>query len=72
MSTEPSAPSTMSSTMSGATPSTVPGTPPPANAKSPLPGWLLWFFLGGLGAHRFYFGKMGSGLAMAGLWLHRW
>lgn len=47
-----------------------PGVPsPPATAKAPLPGWLLWFFLGGLGAHRLYFRKMGSGLGMAGLWL---
>src|SRR5690606_31581470 len=69
MFTEQSAPSTMSSATPNETPSTVPGTPPPAIAKSPLPGWLLWFFICGLGAHRFYFGKMGSGLGMAGLWL---
>lgn len=26
--------------------------------------YLLWFFLGVFGAHRFYFGKTGSGVAM--------
>ncbi len=26
--------------------------------------YLLWFFLGAFGAHRFYFGKIGSGVAM--------
>lgn len=28
---------------------------------------LLWFFLGGLGAHRFYLGKVPSAIAMLGL-----
>ena len=27
-----------------------------ANAKQPLIMWLLWLFLGGFGAHRFYLG----------------
>lgn len=26
--------------------------------------YILWLFLGGLGAHRFYLGKTGSGIAM--------
>ncbi|MFN3366849.1 MAG: TM2 domain-containing protein, partial [Exiguobacterium mexicanum] len=26
--------------------------------------YLLWFFLGGFGAHRFYFKKTGTGIAM--------
>jgi len=34
------------------------------NAKRPVVAWLLWAFLAGFGAHRFYFGKTGSGLAM--------
>ncbi|WP_236634596.1 TM2 domain-containing protein [Exiguobacterium sp. SL-10] len=29
--------------------------------------YLLWFFLGGFGAHRFYFKKTGSALAMLAL-----
>jgi TM2 domain-containing membrane protein YozV len=36
-------------------------------AKSIGAAYLLWFFLGGLGAHRFYLGKKGSGLAMLAL-----
>jgi len=35
--------------------------------KSPAVAWALWFFLGGFGAHRFYFGKVKSGAGMAGL-----
>lgn len=35
--------------------------------KSMAIAYLLWFFLGGLGAHRFYLGKFSSGLAQAGL-----
>lgn len=37
------------------------------DAKSPLLAYLLWIFLGGLGIHRFYLGKSGSGLAMLAL-----
>lgn len=33
-------------------------------APSPLAAYLLWFFLGMLGAHRFYLGRWGSGLLM--------
>lgn len=39
------------------------------SGKSPAVAWALWFFLGGVGAHRFYFGNMKSGFGMAGLWL---
>lgn len=35
-----------------------------ANKKSPLIAYLLWFFLGMLGAHRFYLGRTGSAIAM--------
>jgi TM2 domain-containing membrane protein YozV len=34
-----------------------------ANKKSLFVAYLLWFFLGGIGAHRFYNGKTGSGVA---------
>jgi TM2 domain-containing membrane protein YozV len=32
--------------------------------KSIVIAYLLWFFLGGIGAHRFYLGYNGSGIAM--------
>ena len=32
--------------------------------KSVAATWLLWFFLGELGAHRFYLGRIGTGIAM--------
>lgn len=35
--------------------------------KSTLVAYLLWFFLGGFGVHRFYLGKTGSGAIMLGL-----
>jgi TM2 domain-containing membrane protein YozV len=35
-----------------------------ANRKSVLVAYLLWFFLGGFGLHRFYLGRIVSGLAM--------
>ena len=35
-----------------------------ANKKSALVAYLLWFFLGWAGAHRFYLGKIGSAIAI--------
>ena len=35
-----------------------------ANKKSLLVAYLLWWFLGIFGAHRFYLGRTGSGVAM--------
>jgi TM2 domain-containing membrane protein YozV len=35
-----------------------------ANKKSPFIAYLLWFFLGGLGGHRFYAGRTGSAIAL--------
>ncbi len=32
--------------------------------KSTGTTWLLWFFLGGIGGHRYYLGKTGSAIAM--------
>jgi len=46
----------------------------PATDKRILPAFLLCFFVGWLGAHRFYVGKVGTGIAMLftlgglGLW----
>ena len=40
-----------------------------AQKRSPLIAYLLWFFLGYLGIHRFYLGRTGSGIAMLGLLL---
>lgn len=36
-----------------------------SDQKSILLAYLLWFFLGGIGAHRFYLGYNNSGIAMA-------
>ncbi|MBP2236146.1 TM2 domain-containing membrane protein YozV [Sinorhizobium kostiense] len=36
-------------------------------AKSIGVAYLLWLFFGGLGAHRFYIGRIGSGLAILAL-----
>lgn len=38
-------------------------------AKDKLIAYLLWFFLGGLGFHRFYAGNIKSGVAMVALFL---
>lgn len=35
--------------------------------KSTTVAYLLWFFLGGVGAHRFYLGKPGTALGMLAL-----
>ncbi len=35
-----------------------------ANKKSVLISYLLWFFLGGFGGHRFYNGRTGSAVAI--------
>lgn len=40
-----------------------------ANKKSTVVAYLLWFFLGWLGAHRFYLGYVTSGLILLALWL---
>ena len=34
--------------------------------------YLLWLFIGGLGAHRFYLGRPGSALLMLGLSIVAW
>jgi len=41
-------------------------------AKSVGAAYLLWFFLGTLGAHRFYLGKTGSGVAQLILFVLGW
>jgi TM2 domain-containing membrane protein YozV len=38
-----------------------------SQAKKPFPAYVLWFFLGWLGAHRFYAGRPKSAMAMAAL-----
>ncbi len=35
-----------------------------ANKKSVAAAYVLWFFLGGLGAHRFYLGETGTAVAI--------
>lgn len=32
--------------------------------KNPVIAYLLWFFLGGFGGHRYYLGNIGMGIAM--------
>lgn len=39
-----------------------------ANKKSVLIAYLLWFFLGWVGAHRIYAGRIASGLFMLVFW----
>ena len=43
-----------------------------ANAKSTGVTYLLWFFLGSLGAHRFYAGKTAGGIVQLVLFLLGW
>ena len=43
-----------------------------ASRKSAGASYLLWFFLGGLGAHRFYLGRTGTGIAQLLLALLGW
>lgn len=43
-----------------------------AQKKSLGVAYLLWFFLGSLGAHRFYAGKTGSAILQLMVWLVGW
>jgi TM2 domain-containing membrane protein YozV len=43
-----------------------------ANKKSVAASYLLWFFLGGFGAHRFYLGSTGTAVAQLLLALLGW
>lgn len=43
-----------------------------ANRKSTGVSYLLWFFLGGFGAHRFYLGQTGTAVAQLLLGLLGW
>ena len=43
-----------------------------AHKKSPAAAYILWFFVGGFGAHRLYLGRIGSGAAQAALALLGW
>jgi TM2 domain-containing membrane protein YozV len=50
----------------------VPAGPIFVQERSLLVAYLLWFFLGSTGAHRFYLGYFGSGAAMLMLWVVSW
>ncbi len=43
-----------------------------ANKKSLIVAYLLWFFLGTLGGHRFYLGRIGSAVAILLLTIISW
>jgi TM2 domain-containing membrane protein YozV len=45
------------------TTSTAPATTTGANPRTLTVAYLLWFFLGGLGAHKFYLGKTGVAIS---------
>jgi TM2 domain-containing membrane protein YozV len=47
-----------------ASPSTTPAPPVSASAKRILPVFLLCWFLGFIGVHRFFVGKIGTGILM--------
>lgn len=40
--------------------------------KNIVLAYAIWFFLGGFGIHRFYFGRTGSGIGMLVLFLFGW
>lgn len=37
--------------------------------KEPIVAWILWFFLGVFGAHRFYLKQPKEGLMLLGVWV---
>jgi TM2 domain-containing membrane protein YozV len=43
-----------------------------AQKKSTGAAYLLWFFVGGFGGHRFYLGQMGTGAAQLALLIFGW
>jgi TM2 domain-containing membrane protein YozV len=43
-----------------------------AGKKSALLAYVLWFFLGWFGVHRFYLGRVTSGIVMLVLWGLSW
>ncbi len=43
-----------------------------ANRKATGAAYVLWFLLGGFGAHRFYLGRTGSGIAQLLLMVLGW
>lgn len=43
-----------------------------AAKRSALIAYLLWFFLGSFGVHRFYLGRVGSGLVMLAIFCLSW
>ena len=40
-----------------------------SSKKSAVVAYILWFFLGGFGAHRFYLGRTGSAVALLALFI---
>lgn len=37
--------------------------------KEPIVAWILWFFLGVFGGHRFYLGQHKEGFVLVGVWV---